>query len=187
MKGNLVRWDDSKGFGFIGLKDNTQNIFIHISALKKMQRRPVVGDEISFEIYTDNTGKKRATNAQIIGVKKKSQTQKTKNEESAFKPLSTIAFFSLMVFIAYGVFTNYFNNHDSPSLANKQDPSVPTSFSRSNSKRIVSSNSYSCENNKFHCSQMTSCKEAIFYIKNCPNTKMDGDADGIPCERQWCH
>lgn len=36
------------------------------------------------------------------------------------------------------------------------------------------------------CSQMTSCAEAIFFLQNCPNTKMDGDNDGIPCERQWC-
>ena len=38
-----------------------------------------------------------------------------------------------------------------------------------------------------HCSHMTSCAEAEFFIKNCPNTKMDGDGDGLPCERQWCN
>lgn len=37
-----------------------------------------------------------------------------------------------------------------------------------------------------HCSHMTSCEEATFFLRNCPNTKMDGDNDGIPCERQWC-
>ena len=37
-----------------------------------------------------------------------------------------------------------------------------------------------------HCSEMTSCNEAKFFIRNCPNTKMDGDNDGIPCERQYC-
>jgi hypothetical protein len=37
-----------------------------------------------------------------------------------------------------------------------------------------------------HCSQMTSCAEATFFIKNCPGTKMDGNNDGIPCEQQWC-
>ncbi|MEJ5029051.1 excalibur calcium-binding domain-containing protein [Comamonas sp. MYb69] len=34
---------------------------------------------------------------------------------------------------------------------------------------------------------MTSCKEAKFFLKNCPDTKMDGDNDGIPCERQLCN
>ena len=33
-----------------------------------------------------------------------------------------------------------------------------------------------------HCSQMTSRAEAEFFTKHCPNTKMDGDRDGIPCE-----
>jgi len=37
-----------------------------------------------------------------------------------------------------------------------------------------------------HCAQMTSCDEAIFFIKNCPNTQMDGNGDGVPCEKQWC-
>jgi hypothetical protein len=37
-----------------------------------------------------------------------------------------------------------------------------------------------------HCSQMTSCAEARFFLKNCPGTQMDGNNDGVPCERQWC-
>ena len=37
-----------------------------------------------------------------------------------------------------------------------------------------------------HCSQMTSCAEATYFIQHCPNTKMDGNNDGIPCEKQWC-
>ena len=36
------------------------------------------------------------------------------------------------------------------------------------------------------CPQMTSCAEATYFIAHCPNTKMDGDRDGIPCEEQWC-
>ena len=37
-----------------------------------------------------------------------------------------------------------------------------------------------------HCSQMRSCEEAKYFLQHCPNTEMDGDNDGIPCERQWC-
>jgi len=37
-----------------------------------------------------------------------------------------------------------------------------------------------------HCSQMTSCEEATFFLRNCPGVKMDGEGDGIPCEKQWC-
>ncbi len=39
-----------------------------------------------------------------------------------------------------------------------------------------------------HCSQMTSCAEAEFFLANCPGVKMDGNGhgNGVPCERQWC-
>lgn len=36
------------------------------------------------------------------------------------------------------------------------------------------------------CPQMTSCAEATYFIQHCPNTAMDGDRDGVPCEDQWC-
>ena len=37
-----------------------------------------------------------------------------------------------------------------------------------------------------HCSQMSSCEEAKFFLANCPGVKMDGNHDGVPCEKQWC-
>ena len=45
--------------------------------------------------------------------------------------------------------------------------------------------SFECDG-RTHCSQMTSCAEATYFIQHCPNTKMDGNKDGVPCERQWC-
>jgi hypothetical protein len=44
---------------------------------------------------------------------------------------------------------------------------------------------FSCDG-RTRCSQMTSCDEATYFLKNCPGVKMDGDNDGIPCEQQWC-
>ena len=45
--------------------------------------------------------------------------------------------------------------------------------------------SYKCDG-RIHCSQMTSCEEATFFLRNCPGVKMDGDYDGIPCEMELC-
>jgi hypothetical protein len=45
---------------------------------------------------------------------------------------------------------------------------------------------FRCEG-KTMCHQMSSCEEATFYLRNCPGTKMDGDHDGIPCERSLCN
>lgn len=50
-------------------------------------------------------------------------------------------------------------------------PSVPSNFR--------------CDGRKV-CSQMTSCEEAKYFLANCPGVTMDGDKNGIPCEKQWC-
>ena len=55
----------------------------------------------------------------------------------------------------------------------------------SNSNKQRNSVGYTCDG-RTHCSQMSSCAEATYFLNNCPNTEMDGDYDGIPCERQWC-
>lgn len=49
----------------------------------------------------------------------------------------------------------------------------------------VAEQHFTCDG-RLHCSQMISCEEATYFLKNCPGTKMDGDGDGIPCERQHC-
>ena len=50
---------------------------------------------------------------------------------------------------------------------------------------LAKQQTYQCDG-RTYCSQMTSCEEATFFINNCPDTKMDGDNDGVPCESQWC-
>src|SRR5262245_27196393 len=44
---------------------------------------------------------------------------------------------------------------------------------------------FSCDG-RTRCPEMRSCEEALYFLQNCPGTKMDGDQDGIPCEDQWC-
>jgi len=45
--------------------------------------------------------------------------------------------------------------------------------------------SFHCDG-RTRCTEMTSCEEATFFLQNCPGVKMDGEGDGVPCERQWC-
>ena len=45
---------------------------------------------------------------------------------------------------------------------------------------------FTCDG-RTHCSQMHSCAEAEYFLQNCPNTQMDGNNDGEPCEQQWCN
>jgi endonuclease YncB( thermonuclease family) len=44
---------------------------------------------------------------------------------------------------------------------------------------------YRCDG-RTYCSQMSSCEEATWFLQHCPGVKMDGNRDGVPCEKQWC-
>jgi len=101
IKGNLKRWNEERGFGFIVSDNESHDIFIHISALKNMSRRPVVGDTICFQIQTDNTGKRQATNATIEGVRvvNKKSIQHNKKPKS-----SSVAIFGIIAIITVGYY-----------------------------------------------------------------------------------
>jgi hypothetical protein len=49
----------------------------------------------------------------------------------------------------------------------------------------AASSGFGCDGRQY-CSQMRSCAEAKYFLANCPGAKMDGDHNGIPCEKQWC-
>ena len=36
---------------------------------------------------------------------------------------------------------------------------------------------------KRYCTEMTSCAEAMFHFQQCGLVRLDGDRDGVPCER----
>ena len=62
--------------------------------------------------------------------------------------------------------------HTAPAAASAAAP-APASASRHCDGRL-------------HCSQMNSCDEAVWFLRNCPGVRMDGNRDGVPCEQQWC-
>lgn len=64
-------------------------------------------------------------------------------------------------------------------------PTLPQATRAVASMPPAAISSYRCDGRK-HCSQMSSCAEAKFFLSYCPGVKMDGDNDGIPCEDQWC-
>ena len=67
-EGQLVKWKDDRGFGFIKPNGDNKEIFLHISALKGANRRPKVGDIILYEQIINKDGKISAANASIQGV-----------------------------------------------------------------------------------------------------------------------
>lgn len=57
-------------------------------------------------------------------------------------------------------------------------------ISMSPTDKVSATSAYTCDG-RTHCSQMRSYEEAVFFNNHCPGTKMDGNNDGIPCERQF--
>ncbi|MCQ8181818.1 cold shock domain-containing protein [Methylomonas sp. SURF-1] len=67
-KGILKTWKDDRGFGFIQPDGGDKDIFIHISSLKGMARRPQRGDVIVYRVAREADGKLKAVDASIEGV-----------------------------------------------------------------------------------------------------------------------
>jgi cold shock CspA family protein len=173
LKGKLIRWNEERGFGFINSPSVKGDVFIHISELKHMSRRPQINDVIYFDTITEKTGKTKAINATIEGVQQKTIRPKS-NKAKNSSLTSNILSIAVILGIAFAAYTTY------PSWSKK----LLNSISVNSVDEDFSG--FRCEG-KQYCSEMTSCKEARFYLKNCPNVKVDGDNDGTPCESQWCN
>jgi len=171
-KGILKKWNEDKGFGFISPENGKKDVFIHISALKKMSRQPIVGDVVFYQIQIDNDGRNRAVNVKIEGVAPLKPRVKRKNK--ARHSSGSFSFIAL-IFIGLFVYNVTSNNKVTKSSTLSVVTSLPGQFTPE-----VEVN-FKCDGRQ-HCSQMNSRNEAKFFIRNCPNTKMDGDNDGIPCE-----
>jgi len=74
-----------------------------------------------------------------------------------------------------------------PSQWRKQHPGSltprPSPAVSSAATPIIAAPSASACGNKKHCSEMTSCEEARHYLATCGIKTVDGDGDGMPCEK----
>ncbi|MBR9786438.1 MAG: DUF1294 domain-containing protein [Vibrionaceae bacterium] len=68
MKGQIVEWNDSKGYGFISASNGERNVFMHVSSVNKSRRRPKLNDMVTFEVSKDSKGRFNAENVVIQGV-----------------------------------------------------------------------------------------------------------------------
>lgn len=196
-KGLLKSWKTDKGFGFIKSDTLEHDTFIHISALKHMSRKPKVGDTIYFEVATQPDGKTKAINCRIEGVaalkapyqKHKQQPHRIAKSNFASSFLGKVASIALIAALCFYAINKY-NTHSSSQtpvitndLATNDDlATFDEKYPKVEIPKIVipkNTQNFTCDGRQY-CSQMTSRAEAVFFINNCPNTKMDGD--GKPCE-----
>jgi hypothetical protein len=87
-----------------------------------------------------------------------------------------------LAWFGYGKFKSSASSDPTGLVASKAAPIASSSSELAD----AASSSFSCDGRTM-CPQMTSCAEATYFIQHCPGTKMDGNNDGVPCERQWCN
>ena len=181
--GTLAKWDDNRGFGFILPVQGEQEIFVHISSFVRDGQRPQLHEPLSFEIELDKKGQKCA-----ISILRPAKTQSSPRHLTQSRPprQSRSAFskwVAMALLVAVGVYgyTQY-SKRVSAYVSTDSGESLVRPAAQSQQPVLTS---YRCDGRQ-HCSQMNSCEEATFFLKNCPGVKMDGDHDGIACEEQWC-
>lgn len=63
MKGKIARWFEYRGYGFIDVDGQTDDVFVHSSDIKGLSS-PTVGDEVEFDVRESDKGP-RAVNVVI--------------------------------------------------------------------------------------------------------------------------
>ncbi|WP_165070419.1 DUF1294 domain-containing protein [Marisediminicola senii] len=67
VEGALIKWNPSRGFGFIAPTGGGRDLFVHISEFPAGTRVPRVGELLTFEVITTPEGKQRATVVARLG------------------------------------------------------------------------------------------------------------------------
>lgn len=179
IEGKLCKWNDDRGFGFIAPLQGGSEIFVHISAFPRDGHRPKLGESLSFEIEIQSDGKKRAKSisrpVQVSRIRARNrEPRRAQSSPGLFGRLVAFVVIAALGFYGYREFSGY---------RRAGDASESTTIGQLAGKDATIA--FRCDG-RIHCSQMTSCAEAHFFLKNCPGAKMDGNRDGVPCEQQWC-
>jgi cold shock CspA family protein len=183
--GTLKKWKAERGYGFVTSDDGGQDILVHISAFGRNGRQPLVGEALSFEVEPDRNGKRCAVRVSRPGepvreapLQRPVRHRKSSrdNEPGFFGKLFTVFLVCAVALFAYSQYNK---------RAAKYDSILPAPPAFISPAKLTLPADFKCDG-RYICSQMTSCREATLFQQNCPGMEMDGNGDGVPCEKQWC-
>ena len=173
-----------------------QDVFVHISAFARDGLRPQLNETLSFEISLNQDGKKQAVRVRRDRPAAASPTaapprarRDIGREPSEPRGLPTrIVVFVVACALLAAAYWHFDRRTQRAAAARAEAAAQALETPQQHAPAAPAqplATSYRCDGRQ-HCSQMTSCSEAKFFLQNCPGTKMDGNGDGVPCEQQWC-
>lgn len=175
--GNLTRWNEDRGFGFITPAGSDTELFVHISAFPRGGSRPEQGELLSFETEKGPDGRDRAVRIYRAGqapTRARAPAASREPASGSYRALGSMA----LVLVVAGIWA--------VAVWQRADPTAPkATVLPAPVKATQELPPFECDG-RTRCPQMRSCAEAKFFIRNCPGTEMDGDHDGLPCESQHC-
>lgn len=191
-QGKLKDWNPTQGKGFIQRDKAVPDIRISSSGFRKKPEKLQDGDSIFFQIEVDPQGKPKAVSAYKAGQHFAPAPELKKPALSSLlfqQLLSGAVGLSIVAWLGYQSWLLFSTNalvatelvevdHQQTNPSVLENPVWPPVQAQQGLQ-------FQCEG-KQHCSEMSSCEEAEFYLEQCPNVLIDGDRDGIPCERQLC-
>ena len=189
-QGRITEWKDERGFGFITPNGGGAKIFVHFKAVRKGEPRPAGNELVTYDLELANAKGPRAVDVAYVDRVRAAPRNRAETPRGG-NVFSTMIGAALIIGLAAFGWNHYSAKREMAVVA---PPSQEVMGAPSTPKKIplaerlaptATSVAFKCEGKKY-CSEMKSCDEAKFYLRNCPDVKIDGDGDGIPCESQLC-
>jgi len=96
-QGKITKWKDDQGFGFITPLGGGDQVFVHIKSFLIGHRRPVGNETVTYEVTSDDKGRRRAEHVAIMD---ESPTTSTRGGTISFAlPILFLLFVVVSVFV----------------------------------------------------------------------------------------
>ncbi|MXV07904.1 MULTISPECIES: excalibur calcium-binding domain-containing protein [unclassified Xanthomonas] len=179
--GTLIQWDEERGCGRVRLAHRETEAEVQRAAFPDDGVPPRVGELISFDLEHDAQGRPRALQVMRPGRAPAVPARAVAAPRTRRgRWLGVLMLLAVLALAAYAALR--FVAAPQATATAPPSPAAPAATAHASP---ATAPAFQCDG-RTHCAQMTSCAEAMYFLQHCPGVEMDGNHDGVPCERQWC-